>query len=390
MLDREVQNGTEGPALFSGIVAAAREFVQKEIAPIASRTDAQEEFPLELVRHMGRLGFLGIPYPEAYGGAGLDYAVYARVVREIAQVCASTAMTVVAHTTLTGHPLFAFGTEQQKGKYLCPLASGEKIGAFALTEPNAGSDISSIETRAVEQDGYYTLTGSKVFITNGNVADLVVVAAKTAPEKGLLGISLFVLERGMEGFVTSGRSERKLGMRGSDTAQLTFDHVKVPPENLIGKKNLGFKILHESLVCARLGMAAIAIGISEAARNHCLRYVKQRKQFGKYLYHFQSIKNMLADMDMNISAASLLLDRATALKEQGKSIIKEASEAKLFASETAMRVTRDAIQIFGAYGYSRDLPLERFFRDAKITEIGDGTSEIQRLIIADEMLKEKP
>jgi butyryl-CoA dehydrogenase/acyl-CoA dehydrogenase len=238
-------------------------------------------------------------------------------------------------------------------------------------------------------DGYYLLNGSKLFITNANVADICIVAAKTQPARGMLGISIFILEKGMEGFSASRKKEKKLGMRGSDTGELIFDNVKVPGRNLVGKKNLGMKILHQTLVSARLGMAAIAVGIAEGAQMHCLRYVKERKQFDKYLYHFQSVKNMLADMEMHINAAGLLLEKAAGMKDQGKNITKEASEAKLFASETATKTTKDAVQIFGAYGYSREFPLERFFRDAKITEIGDGTSEIQRTIIADEIVKKR-
>lgn len=370
-------------------IDTGRIFIEREIAPIASQIDAKEEFPLEIFKKMGRLGLLGIPYPEKYGGVGLDYISYTGFVREIAKVCASTAMTVVSHTGLTCNPIFAFGTEEQKVKYLKPLALGEKIGAFGLTEPNAGSDMSSIKTEAVEKEKHYIINGSKAFITNANVADIFVVSAKTSPEKSIMGMSIFLLERGMNGFTTSGKKERKLGMRGSDTGELIFDNVKVPKENLIGRKNFGLEIVHQNLVCGRIGMTAIALGISEGAQKHCLQYVKQRKQFGKYIYHFQLVKNMLADMEMNISAAGLLLQKVASMKDQGKNITKEASEAKLFASEMAMKITKDAIQIFGAYGYSRDFPLERFFRDAKITEIGEGTSEIQRLIIADEIIKRR-
>ncbi len=366
----------------------AKQFVKKKIAPIASLIDEREEFPSDNFKEMGRLGLLGIPYPKKYGGVDLDYIAYSTVVREIAKVCASTAMTVVAHTGLTANPIFLFGTEEQKLKYLKPLASGEKIGAFGLTEPNAGSDISSIQTTAKRKEDHYVLNGSKIFITNANISDIFVIAAKTSQEKGIMGISIFILEKGMDGFRSSGKKERKLGMRGSDTGELIFNDVIVPRENLIGKENFGFKILHQTLVSARIGMAAIALGISEGALKQCLEYVKQRKQFGEYLYHFQSIKNMLADMEMNINAANLLLQKVAIMKDEGKNITKEASVAKLFASEMAMKITKDAIQIFGGYGYSQELPLERFFRDAKLTEIGDGTSEIQRLIIASEIIKE--
>ncbi|SHK10312.1 acyl-CoA dehydrogenase family protein [Paramaledivibacter caminithermalis] len=368
-------------------IDTGKAFIEKKIAPMASLIDDQEIFPFENFKELGRMGLLGINYPEEYDGAGLDYIAYTGFVREVAKVCASTAMTIVSHSSLACNPIYSFGSEDQKIKYLKPLIKGEKIGAFALTEPNSGSDISSMQTKAVEHEDYYLLNGNKIFITNANVADLYIVAAKTAPEKNILGISIFLLEKGMSGLKTSEKKERKLGMRGSDTGELIFENVKVPKENLIGKKNYGFKILHNTLITARLGMAAIAIGIAEGAQKICLQYVKQRKQFGKYLYHFQSVKNILADMEMNINAASLLLYKACRMKDEGKQISKEASEAKLFASEMTTKVTKDAIQLLGAYGYSKDFPLERFFRDAKITEIGDGTSEIQRLIIADEIIK---
>jgi len=365
------------------------QFIRQRIEPVADRADETEEFHLENFQEMGRLGFLGIPYPEKYGGADLDYVAYSGVVRNIAKVCASTAMSVVAHTTLTAYPIYRFGTEEQKTRFLRPLLMGEKIGAFALTEPNAGSDIGSIETKAVKKDGRYELNGSKIFITNANVADIFIVAAKTSPDKGIMGLSVFILEKDMAGFAPTGKKEKKLGMRGSDTGELVFQEVIVSEDRLLGRKGMGLQVLHQTLVCARIGMAAIALGISEGAQEHCLRYVRQREQFGQKLHRFQSIKNMLADMEMNISAARLLLHNVAVMKDEGKDVTKEASEAKLFASEMAMRVTKDAIQIFGGYGYSRDLPLERFFRDAKITEIGDGTSEMQRLIIADELIKRK-
>ncbi|WP_163857069.1 acyl-CoA dehydrogenase family protein [Paenibacillus elgii] len=379
----ELEYGEVRKAVFD----TAETFIKRKVRPIASETDEREQFPLDNIREMGRLGLLGIPYPKEYGGLELDYATYTGFVKELAKACASTAMTVVAHTSLTCNPVSAFGTEEQKARYLQPMLSGEKIGAFALTEPGSGSDMSSMQTKAVEAEDHYVLDGSKIFVTNGNYADYYIVPAKTAPEKKLLGISVFLLEKGMEGLSTSGKKERKLGMRSSDTGELILDGVKVPKTCLIGRKNFGLDILHQTLVSARLGMAAIAVGIAEEAKQYCISYVKQRKQFDQYLYHFQSVKNMLADMEMNINAADLLLQKAARMKDNGEKYAKEASEAKLFASEVATQVTKDAIQLFGGYGYSRDLPLERFFRDAKLTEIGDGTSEIQRLIIADELIK---
>lgn len=371
------------------VIDTGKEFIRREIEPIAEQMDEQETFPLDMFKAMGRSGFLGIPYPEEDGGAGIDFLAHIGFIKEVAKACASTAMTINTHSGLASHPIHAFGTDVQKKKYLKPLLSGEKIGAFGLTEPGAGSDIASMQLRAEEEDDCFRLNGSKIFITNANVADIFVVAAKTAPKKKALGISLFIVERQMAGFSSTGKKEKKLGMRASDTGELVFQDATVPKENLIGTRNLGIQILHDTLSSARVGMAAISVGIAEAAKELCVRYVKQRKQFGQYLSQFQSIKNMLAEMEMNLSAADLLLQKAALLKDRGKLTAKEASEAKLFASEITMKATRDAIQIFGGYGYSRELPLQRFFRDAKLTEIGDGTSEIQKLIIADELLKDK-
>ncbi len=369
------------------VLAGGREFVDRVVAPIAGEADEKEEFPLEVFREMGKFGLFGVPYPERYGGADMGYMSYTGLIREVAKACAATAMTVVSHATLACDPIFAAGSEDLKERYLKALLRGEKIGAFAMTEAGSGSDISSIQTHAEEQDDGYVLNGSKLFITNANVADVVVVVAKTSPRAGLLGLSLFAVEKGTPGFAATGKRERKLGMRASDTGELVFSDARVPKENLIGRKNKGFEILQRTLPAARLGMAALAIGISEGARDLCVDYVTERKQFGKPLYHFQLVKSMLANMEMSINAADLLLKKGVWMKDQGKSFMKEASEAKLFASETAVAVTKDAIQIHGGYGYSREMPLERFFRDAKLTEIGDGTSEIQRLIIADEMIK---
>jgi alkylation response protein AidB-like acyl-CoA dehydrogenase len=371
----------------NGVLLAGADFVREVIAPIAREADEKEEFPLGAFREMGRFGLFGTPYPERYGGAGLDYTTYTGLIREVAKVCAATAMTAVSHATLTCGPIFSAGSDYLRDKYLKPLLAGEQIGAFAMTEAGAGSDISSVETRAEESGDCYVLNGSKLFITNANVADIAVVVAKTSPRAGLLGLSLFLVEKGTPGFSAGGRRERKLGMRASDTGELVFCDVQVPKENLIGRKDRGFEVLQRTLPAARLDMAAIALGISEGARDLCIDYVLQRKQFGSPLYHFQLVKGMLADMEMRISAADLLLRKGARLRDQGKSFVKESSEAKLFASEMAVAVTRDAIQIHGAYGYSKGLPLERFYRDAKLTEIGDGTSQIQRLIIADEAIK---
>jgi len=369
------------------VLARGRELVGRIVAPAAAGADEEERFPLEVFRELGRFGLFGTPYPARYGGSGLTFALYTGLIREVAKACASTAMTAVAHATLACHPILAGGSEGVKERCLRPLLHGEAIGAFALTEAGAGSDVSSIRTTAVESGDAWVLDGAKVFITNANVADVAVIVAKTAPRAGLLGLSLFVVEKGTPGFAPTGSRERKLGMRASDTGGFVLCGARVPKENLLGRKNRGFELLQQTLTAARLDMAAIALGISERARDLSVDHVMQRKQFGKPLYSFQLVKGMLADMEVRISAADLLLSQGLRLRDEGRSFVKEASLAKLFASETAVAVTKDAIQIHGAYGYTRDLPLERFFRDAKLTEIGDGTSEIQRLIIADEMVK---
>lgn len=371
------------------VIATAEGLIDKFILPSARKIDEEEIFPYDNFKKIGELGLLGINFDEAYEGAGLDFRSYLTFIQKVAHSCASTAMTIVSHCSLTCKPIEKYGTVEQKNKFLIPLLQGEKIGAFALTEPDSGSDISSIQTNAHEKDDCYLLNGNKVFITNVNVADTYLVAAKTNADQGIMGISMFLLDREMAGLSTSDKKEKKLGMRGSDTGELILKNVKVPKENLVGKKNLGYMVLNDTLISARLGMASIASGIAEGARDICVKYVKERKQFGKHLYRFQSIKNKLADMEMLISASNLLIDHACKKKMNGGKIDKEASEAKLFASEAVNRITKDAIQLLGAYGYSRDFPLERFYRDAKITEIGDGTSEIQRLIIAEEVIKKK-
>lgn len=362
-------------------------FINQELAPVASQLDEEEKFPLDLVKEMGRLNLLGIPYPLQYGGIGLSYREYIDFIIELAKTCGSTAMTILSHSTLSCNPIFEFGTEEQKEKYLKPMLSGEKIGSFALTEPGSGSDMSSICTTAEEKDEYYLLNGSKVFVTNGGYADVYIVAAKTNEKSGILGISCFIVEKGMEGVILLDKRERKLGMRASDTASLSFHNAEIPKENLLGKKNLGIKVLEQTLIYARLGMSAIAIGISEGAKKYSLNYIKQRKQFNKPLYQFQLVKKMVAEMEININASRLLLYKAIEMKEEKKNIAKEASEAKLFASTSATEITKNAVQLMGGYGCSREFPVERFFRDAKITEIGDGTTEIQYIIIADELIK---
>ncbi|ALK10607.1 Acyl-CoA dehydrogenase [Blastochloris viridis] len=371
------------------LLMSAQTFVRQVVAPVAAAADEREEFPVDVFRAAGRFGVFGAGFPSEYGGLALGWAVYTGLIREIAQACASTAMSAVAHATLAMLPIFLGGSERLKQRLLPALIGGEAIAAFAMTEAGSGSDIAAIATTATDAGEHFLLNGSKVFITNANVADVAVVVAKTAPAAGILGLSLLAVERGTPGFQATGRRERKLGMRASDTGELVFTDALVPKDNLIGRRNGGFAILQRTLPAARLDMAAIAIGISERARDLCVDHAVGRRQFGKPIGRFQLVQQMLADMETSIDAASLLLARGLELRERGLPLAKAASEAKLFASEMAVEITRNAIQVHGASGYSRDLPLERLYRDAKLTEIGDGTSEIQRLIIADEMIKER-
>jgi len=389
-LDPAPNTNTDTDSMVADARRAGRAFARRVVAPVAAAADEREEFHPEVFRAMGRFGLFGAAMPPCYGGSGLDGRAYTDMIREVARVCASTAMTAVAHTTLATTPILRAGTDDLKRRLLPPLIRGDAIAAFAMTEADSGSDIASIHTTAVEDGDHYRLTGAKAFITNANVADVIVVVAKTAPTAGVLGLSLFAVEKGTPGFTAAGRRERMLGMRGADLGGLVFTDARVPKENLIGRLNRGFEILQETLPAARLDMAAIAIGIAERARDLSVAHALRRKQFGKPLARFQMIQTMLADMETSISAARLLLDQGLRRRARGAHFVKEASMAKLFASETAVTVTRAAIQIHGAVGYCRDLPLERLYRDAKLTEIGDGTSEIQRLIIADDMTKRRP
>ena len=369
------------------LLEETRRVIARVLAPVANEADEQERFPLDAFRQLGRHGLFGVAFPEELGGAGLDYRTQTAIVGELAGVCASTAMATVAHSTLTCTPILVGGSEAVKHRYLPRMLAGDCIGAFGLTEAGSGSDISSIRTTAVEDGDHYRLNGAKVFITNANVADVALVAARTSPAAGLLGISLFLVDRSLGGLRTSGVSERKLGMRASDTGELVLDDVRVPRDHLVGRRDRGFELLHQTLTGARVDMAAIALGLSKRARDLSLDHALRRTQFGHPIARFQLVQAKLADMEVRISAAEALIDRALRCCEAGHPFVKEASEAKLFATEAAVDITRDAIQIHGAMGCSRDLPLERLYRDAKVTEIGDGTSEIQRLIIADELFK---
>jgi len=363
-----------------------REFAEKEIEPIAAEIDETCEFPFENVKKMGKLGMLGIPFPKKYGGAGGDNLSYIIAVEEISRACATHGVILSAHTSLGCNPIYQFGTEEQKQKYLVPLAKGEKLGAFGLTEPNAGSDASAQQTTAVLDGNEYVLNGTKIFITNGGIADTYIIFAMTDPSQGLKGISAFIVEKDTPGF-TFGKKEHKLGISGSSTTELIFQDCRIPKENLLGKEGAGFKIAMQTLDGGRIGIGAQALGIAQAALDEAVRYAKERQQFGKPLGKFQAIQWMIADMAVRIDAARLLVYRAAWLKDNNKPYGKEASMAKLYASETASFCANKAIQVHGGYGYMKEYKVERLIRDAKITEIYEGTSEVQRMVISGAVLR---
>ncbi|MGE5632850.1 MAG: acyl-CoA dehydrogenase [Caulobacteraceae bacterium] len=363
-----------------------REFSENEIKPFAAEIDETERFPRESVEKMARYDIMGIPFPKKYGGAGGDNISYAIAVEELSKVCATTGVILSAHTSLGAHPIYQFGTEEQKMKYLVPLAKGEKLGAFGLTEPNAGSDAGSQQTTAVKDGNNYILNGSKVFITNGGEADTYIIFAMTDKAKGTRGISAFIVERGFKGF-SIGKKEDKLGIRGSSTTELIFENCIVPKENLLGEEGKGFGIAMQTLDGGRIGIAAQALGIAEGAFEECVKYMKERKQFGKPLSAFQGLQWMVADMAVRIEAAKHLVYNAAYKKDSKLPYSVEAAMAKLYAAETAMEVTTKVVQIFGGYGYTRDYPVERMMRDAKITEIYEGTSQVQKMVIAANVLK---
>ncbi len=363
-----------------------QEFAEKEVAPLAAEIDENGEFPWDTVKKMGKLGFLGLPFPKEYGGAGADTLTYILAVEEISRACAATGVILSAHVSLACHPIYQFGTPQQKEKYLVPMAKGELLGAFGLTEPNAGTDAASQQTTAVLENDEYVLNGNKIFITNGGCADVYIVFAMTDPQKGLKGISAFIVEKGTPGF-TFGPREHKMGIRASSTTELIFQDCRIPKENLLGKEGEGFKIAMQTLDGGRIGIAAQALGIAQAALDECIRYTKERQQFNKPLANFQAIQWMIADMVTDIDAARFLVYRAAVLKDKKKPFAKEAAMAKLFASEAAMKHTVKAVQIHGGYGYMKEYKVERLMRDAKITEIYEGTSEVQRMVIAGNTLK---
>lgn len=360
-----------------------RDFAETEIAPFVEKMEAGE-FPREILKKMGELGLMGIPVPEQYGGAEMDFISYIIAIHEISKVSATVGVILSVHTSVGTNPILYFGTEEQKGKYVPKLASGEYLGAFCLTEPSAGSDAASLKTRAVKKDGHYVLNGSKVFITNGGEADVYIVFASTDPEAGTKGISAFIVEKDTPGFIV-GKDEHKMGLYGSRTVQLTFEDMEVPAGNLLGQEGEGFKIAMSNLDSGRIGIAAQALGISEAALKAATDYAKERKQFGKPIAAQQGVGFKLADMGTAVEAAKLLIYRAAQLRSEGQKCGIEASMAKLFASKTAVEVTTEAIQVFGGYGYTKDYPVERYFRDAKVTEIYEGTSEIQRIVISKQL-----
>lgn len=364
-----------------------REFAEKEVAPRASEIDETQEFPIDTIRKMARLGLMGIPFPEELGGAGMDALAYTIAVEEISRVCASTGITLAAHVSLGTSPIFLFGTEAQKKKYIPPLARGEAIGSFGLTEPEAGSDAGGTKTWAKRDGDAYVLNGTKIFVTSGRYANTLCVSARTAEGRGSDGISAFIVETNTPGFKV-GTKENKLGIRGSDTSVIFFEDCRVPVENLLGKEGDGFKVFMKALEGGRISIGAMALGIAVGAYEHALKYSKERVQFGQPISKFQAVQFMLVDMHARIEAARHLVYHAAWMKDQGQPIVKESSVAKLFASEAAMWVTTKAIQVHGGAGYIKEYKVERYFRDAKITEIGEGTSEIQRLVIAREILKD--
>ncbi|MBI2027030.1 MAG: acyl-CoA dehydrogenase [Deltaproteobacteria bacterium] len=368
----------------------ARDFALKEIRPVAAKFDETHEFPKEIIQKLGKLGLMGVAIPEKYAGSGLDCLSYAIAMEEISRGCAGVSVVMSVNNSLVGDPLLKFGTEEQKEKYLKPLASGQRIGCFMLSEPQSGSDAINQKTSAVKENDYYILNGTKNFITNGPQAHFGIVFASSLASSGRGGgsnsISAFIVEKNFSGYKI-GKSDRKLGIAASGTCQIHFDQCKVPKENLLGDEGKGLKIAFSTLDGGRIGIAAQAVGIAVAAMEASVSYAKERKQFGRTIGEFQAVQWMLADMSTKIDAARLLVYRAAQLKDQGKPYSIESAKAKLFASQTVMEVTTDAVQIFGGYGYMKDYPVEKYYRDAKITQIYEGTSEVQRMVIARGMLR---
>lgn len=363
-----------------------RDFAESEVAPKAAEMDEKEDYDWSLWEQMADMGLTGIPFSEEYGGAGMDNLSYAIAVEELARVCGSTSVLISAHTSLCAWPIYHFGTEEQKKKYLTPLAEGKTVGAMGLTEPSAGSDAGALKLTAKLDGDDYVLNGTKIFITNAGRADTYVIIASTDRTKGYKGTAAFIVEKDTPGF-TFGKKEHKMGIRASYTYELVFENCRVPKENMLGQDGMGFKIVMATLDGGRIGIAAQALGLAQGAFDQALEYSKQREQFGKPISANQGIQWMLADMATRIEAARLLIYQSAYLKDNGLPYGKQSAMAKLYASETAMWVTTKAVQIHGGYGYSREYPVERMMRDAKITEIYEGTSEVQRIVIAASLLK---
>ncbi|MEA3374978.1 MAG: acyl-CoA dehydrogenase [Chloroflexota bacterium] len=377
---------TEEQRMFRRMV---RDFAENEVAPRAEEIDASDEFPMDLFRRMGGVGLLGLPFPPEYGGSGADYHSMVIALEEIARVSGSMAIALDAHTSLCCEPIYRFGTDEQRRKYLTPLARGEKVGAFGLTEPQAGSDAGATQTRAVRdpETGDWIVNGQKIFITNGSIADVVVITAKTDPEKGSRGISSFIVEKGTSGF-RPGRDEKKMGLKGSVTSELFFEDCRIPAGHLLGDEDQGFRQFLITLDAGRIAIAAMAVGLAQGAYERAVDYAKEREQFGQPIANFQAIRWMIADMATDIDAARMMVHRAAWLKERGERFTKEASMAKLLATEMSERVCHKAIQIHGGYGYVREYEVERMYRDQRLCAIGEGTNEIQRLVISREVLKD--
>ena len=366
-----------------------RQFAAREIAPHVSEWDEKSEFPAAVVKKLGEMGLLGVIFPPEYGGAGMGYVDYVLAIEELSAVDGSVGIIVAAHNSLGTNHIFLAGNEAQKRKYVPKLASGEWLGAWGLTEPGSGSDAGGARTTAVRKGDKYVLNGTKTFITNGSYADTAVVIAVTDKSKGTHGLSAFVVEKGTKGF-RPGKKENKLGLRASDTAELIFEDCEIPAENLLGVEGEGFVDAMRVLDGGRISIAALSLGIARGALDAATKYVKERRQFGKAIAEFQGIQWKLADMATELDAARLLTQRAAVLKDAGRTVTRESAMAKLFASEVAVRICNEAVQLFGGYGFIKDYPAEKFYRDVKLCTIGEGTSEIQRMVIAREILKVTP
>jgi butyryl-CoA dehydrogenase len=371
----------------SALKDMVRSFAEKELKDKAAKIDEEHRFPEEVVAEMGKLGLMGVAYPPEYNGAGMDYVSYSIVIEELSRCCASTGVICSAHSSLACDPIYKWGTEEQKQKYLARMTTGEWIGCYGLSEPQAGSDASSQHTMAVQKGDKWIINGTKNFITNGLQAHVAVIFAQTDKEKGHRGITAFIAEKGTPGF-SVGKVEDKLGIRGSSTTQLIFEDCELSDDNRLGEVGAGFKVAMTTLDGGRIGIASQAIGIAQRALEESIQYSKERHAFGKPISKFQALQWKMADMAVEIDASRLLTQRAAWMKDNGMRFSKEAAMAKLFASEACMKATTDGIQIFGGYGYCREYPMERLFRDAKITEIYEGTSEMQRLVIASNILKD--